>query len=91
MGSAHEDGAQAMLDDFMSDGDGARAFQVYVAGLKEGRWGEDYLDAIHQQHWHGQWPWPQIAAFAIMHSDLMSGNIAEVQLTTFGSTPAKFL
>jgi len=86
-GSVHEDAAQALLDDFMGDPDGARALQVYVAGLREDRWDADYLDAIHQQHFGGRWPMEQIAAFAHMHSDLMSGHVAHVQLTTFGATP----
>lgn len=87
MSSVHEDMAKALLDDFMGDPDGARALQVYVAGLKEERWEADYLEAIHRHHWRDHWPYDQIAAFAHMHSQIMSGDVAEVQLTTFGATP----
>lgn len=88
MTSVHEDLAQNILDDFMGDADGARAFQVYVAGIRGDRWPDDYREAIHQQHARApRWPMEQIAAFAHMHSDLMSGFVAQVQLTTFGATP----
>lgn len=86
--TVHEDMARTALDDFMGDAEGARALQVYVQGIRDGRWSQEYRDVIHQHHWASHWPYEQVAAFALVHSDLMSGDVADVQLTTFGHAPS---
>ena len=89
MSSVHVEMAEGLLADFMGTPDGARAFQVYVAGIRDDRWDDFYRESIHQHHWREHFPLEQIAAFAHAHSDIMSGRVAQVQLTTFGATPAR--
>jgi hypothetical protein len=88
MSAIHEEAAGALLDGFMGSPDGACALQGYVANIRKQFWPKDYLDVARQQHWDGIWPYEQIAAFAHLHADLETGRLAEVQLTTFGATPA---
>ena len=89
MSSVHVEMAENLLADFMGTPDGARAFQVYVAGIRDDRWDDFYRESIHQHHWREHFPLEQIAAFAHAHSDIMSGRVAQVQLTTFGATPLR--
>jgi hypothetical protein len=75
-----------MLRDFMTTKDGAAAVQVYVQGLDEGRWTEEYLERVGQYRRGGleRWPLEQIAVFAHIHSALMSGDVTEVEISTRG-------
>ena len=89
MSSVHAELAENLLADFMGTPDGARALQVYVAGIRDDRWDDFYRESIHQHHWREHFPLEQIAAFAHAHSDIMGGHVAKVQITTFGATAAR--
>lgn len=86
MTSAHVDAAEKTLDLFLADPAGGMALKVYRDGIKERRYGATG-DAIHQQMWN-TWPLEQVAAFALVHSELCSGKVAEVQISAGGAPGA---
>lgn len=87
MGTVHEDMAKALHREFMTTKDGAAALSVYVQGLADGRWRDEYLERIGQHHFgmRSGWSMDQIAAFAHMHSALMSGFVYDVEISTRGT------
>jgi hypothetical protein len=82
MTTVHEEAAMVGFREFMSTEDGAKALQVYFAGLKEGRWEADYVQAIGQHAWlePSQWPMEQVYAFMMVHHMIMDGEIGKVQI-----------
>lgn len=88
MTTVHESAADALLSTFLADPQGGELLATYSAGLREGRWDREYLEAIGQHRWeNGRWPLEQVAVFARIHSEIMSGDVAEVEIGTAGNTP----
>lgn len=90
MTTIHEDAAAEALRDFLASEDGAKAFSVYLAGLRTERWSAGYINAIGQTHWHQpeRWPLEQIYSFMMVHSLLMDGEVGKVQISTHGEPNA---
>jgi hypothetical protein len=88
MGTVHENAALQWVKEWDSDPESAAIIPTYAEGLRTGRWSRDYLDTIGQLHRVGpsRWPRHQVAAFVLMHSYLMSGLVAQVEINV-GRTP----
>jgi hypothetical protein len=84
--TAHEFSARAILDQMMSDPAGAQVLQTAYAGLRDGRWSEEYMDAIGQHGVRARtgWPMEQVAAFARVHGMVAAGDVAMVPVSTDG-------
>jgi len=47
-GTMHEHLAETMLDQILEDPDGAETLALAHAGLRDARWGQDFIEAIGQ-------------------------------------------
>jgi hypothetical protein len=84
MASSHEFAATKMFDNLMSTPEGALFYQQVYAGLRDGRWSEEYMDAIgqHNRRPPASWPQDQVAVFGFIHASVASGEIAMVPVPT---------
>lgn len=80
--------AEAAAKEWDSDPVRAAIIPTCTEGIRTGRFPMGYLDAIGQLHRGGpsRWPRPQVAAFALIHRALMSGDAAETVIEV-GLTP----
>jgi hypothetical protein len=84
--SKHVWSANLFLDNFMADPEGPKTLWMAREGIKDGRWGADYVDSIGQGPYSG-WPMKQLAMFAVIHDMIYGGLVATVRIGTTG-TPA---
>lgn len=73
--------ARQMLDEMMDDPDGPEMIRITYQGIREKRWGADYIAALGQQP-RGSWPMEQVAMFARLHYMVYSGQVAHVWVST---------
>lgn len=88
MTTIHEFMAGQSLERFQEDTDGLGVLLQAQKGLREGRWNDEYLDAI-GQYPHispSSWPMEQVAAFIETHVMILGGSVAEV-LISVGKGP----
>ena len=90
MTTVHQDAAEQAALDCATTPEGAAALRDFQDGLKIGRWPTSYVDAIGQDHRVDphRWPLGQVFAFMRIHSMLMDGEIAQVQISTDGGPVA---
>jgi hypothetical protein len=83
----HTWSAEIMLKHMLADPEGMETISLAYAGLREERWGEDYIDAIGQHALTParSWPMEQVAAFAMVHHLVYSGEVAQVLVGTRGT------
>jgi hypothetical protein len=79
--TVHERSAQMMLDQMMADPDGPETLRLAYNGIREKRWGADYVDALGQNPM-GSWPMEQVAVFSRLHAMVYSGLVATVTVST---------
>ena len=79
----HEWIAGEHLDQMMAEPDGAEAIRRARQGIRDGRWGSDYTDAIGQGPF-SSWPMEQLAMFAQVHAGIYGGTIATTRIRTAG-------
>lgn len=86
--TAHEDRAEDLLAGLLETPAGRETFAIYQTGIQRGLYDPELLDVFGQQHTPAsRWPAAQIAAFARLYGDLMSG--ATARATVYGlSVPA---
>lgn len=84
--TVHISTADHMLDHMMSELEGQRALHATHQGLRDGRWSEEYIDAIGQHGVRSRsgWPMAQVAAFAVVHGMIVAGDVAMVPVSTDG-------
>lgn len=75
--------AERMLDHFMTDPDGPATLRMTHQGIRDGRWGHDYVDAIGQGP-NSTWSKEQVAMFAMTHNMVYGGEVATVIIGTTG-------
>jgi hypothetical protein len=80
--TVHERSAQMMLDQMMADPDGPETLRLAYNGIREKRWGADYIDALGQNPRGNGWPMEQVAVFTRLHAMTYSGLIATVTVST---------
>jgi hypothetical protein len=80
--TVHERSAQMMLDQMMADPDGPETLRLAYSGIRDKRWGADYIDALGQNPRGESWPMEQIAVLARLHAMTYSGLIATVTVST---------
>lgn len=86
----HVSMARSLLDTRLADPNGPAMLRDAREGLIEGRWGDDYIDALGQDGRHGResWPLEQVEAFAILHSMVYGGRVASIRIGT-GAKPLR--
>ena len=82
----HEQCAEMMLDQMLDDPDGPETLALATQGIRDARWGQDFIDAIgqHGRLPAGRWPMEQVAAFTKVHALIYSGEVAQVAVGTSG-------
>lgn len=90
MTTVHQEAAEQAALGSATDPEGAAALRDFRDGLKTGRWSLSYVNAIGQDYRldPDRWPLAQIYAFMRVHSMLMDGEIAQVQISTDGGPVA---
>ena len=88
MGSLHIDAAIRTAQKWDADPRTSRIIPDCMDGIRTGRWDRDYLDAVGQLSWGGPSKWlpHEVAAFAVMHRNLMIGLISQVEIEV-GAVP----
>lgn len=78
--------ADLALERYLNDPDGPAVLRDARIALREGRWPDEYVDAIGQHHEldAGSWPEEQVAAFIEAHMLIVGGSVAEVSVATWG-------
>lgn len=75
--------ARELLDGMMAASHGPAVIRETHRAIRERRWKAAYIDSIHQSTYSG-WPMEQLAAFAVVHSMIYSGLVAQVPVSTLG-------
>lgn len=84
--TVHEEAAGSLLAKILDDPRGGPALNACRADLD--KWPPDYVQVIGQHHWERyRWPLEQVAAFSVVHSEIMSGDVARVVIGTRRNTP----
>lgn len=82
----HVSMARSLLDERLADPDGPAMLRQTREGLVEGRWGDDYIDALGQdgRYGRGSWPLEQVEAFAVLHAMVYGGQVASIRIGAGG-------
>lgn len=78
--------AEMRLERYLEDPDGPGVLRQARRGLREGQWGDEYVDAIGQHPMMSaeSWPEEQVVAFAEVNALIMGGSVAEVLISAGG-------
>ena len=81
----HEEAAELLLDEMLSDDQAAAVLNTTVRKFRQGDYDSRYVDAIGQMRQDpAYWPLPQVAAYLSIHSAINSGEYALFTVPTRG-------